>query len=77
MDGDTLLQSPVDKIFNKLSEHDCVVYDFQYKDLTHVYDVTSSKLKQVFSPQDYLKKYSVQGFMQLKKNSLNQKKKNG
>lgn len=51
MDGDTLLMGPVDYIFAKLDDHDCVVYDFQYKDPTHIYEVDSPKLLEVF-PQE-------------------------
>ncbi|MEG3438512.1 Npun_R2821/Npun_R2822 family protein [Pannus brasiliensis CCIBt3594] len=48
MDGDTLLISPLDGIFQRLHDNDRVVYDFQYKDLTHVYESTSAKLTEVF-----------------------------
>ena len=49
MDGDTLLLDAVDKIFAILDRHDCVVYDFQHKDPTHVYEVSQPKLFEVFS----------------------------
>ena len=48
MDADTLLMSPVDEIFNLLEEHECIVYDFQHKDPTHVYEINSPKLKTIF-----------------------------
>lgn len=51
MDGDTLLMDNVDFIFEQLDRQDCVVYDFQHKDLTHVYDVSSPLLPRVFSPE--------------------------
>lgn len=51
MDGDTLLMNSVDFVFEKLDDYDCAVYDFQYKDPSHVYDVTSDKLDDVF-PKD-------------------------
>jgi hypothetical protein len=51
MDADTLLLSPVQHIFEKLDTYDCVVYDFQYKDPTHVYEVNSAKLLEVFSQE--------------------------
>jgi hypothetical protein len=53
MDADTLLMAPVDRIFAQLETADWVVYDFQYKDPTHVYTVSSPKLTQVF-PQERL-----------------------
>jgi hypothetical protein len=49
MDADTLLIAPVDFIFDRLNSADCVVYDFQHKDPTHVYEVASSKLPEVFA----------------------------
>lgn len=48
LDGDTLLMNSLDFVFEKLDDHDCVVYDFQYKDPSHVYDVTSPQLNEVF-----------------------------
>ncbi|KAB0243285.1 sugar transferase [Microcystis aeruginosa EAWAG127a] len=53
MDGDTLLMSPLDRVFAQLDNYDCVVYDFQHKDITHVYEVTSPKLLEIF-PQERL-----------------------
>ncbi len=49
LDADTLVLNELDIIFDKLNDHDWVVYDFQYKDITHVFDASSSKLKHVFS----------------------------
>lgn len=51
LDADILVMGPLEPIFAQLDHHDWVVYDFQYKDPSHVYDVTSPKLHQVFSPQ--------------------------
>lgn len=48
LDGDTLVLNSLDFIFQQLDESDCVVYDFQYKDPSHVYNVNSSRLCQVF-----------------------------
>jgi hypothetical protein len=49
MDADTILLNSVDFIFNQLDQQDWIVYDFQFKDLSHVYDQTSPRLTQVFS----------------------------
>ena len=67
MDADTLLMSPVDNIFNLLNSHDCVVYDFQHKDPTHVYTVTSPKLETVFSAQRIATEIFCSGFYASKK----------
>lgn len=51
MDADTLLMSPLQSIFAELNHHDFVVYDFQYKDLSHVYNGSSAKLTELFTPE--------------------------
>lgn len=47
-DADVLVLNSLDFIFEQLEEHDFVSYDFQYKDLSHVYNPESSKLTEVF-----------------------------
>lgn len=51
LDADILVLSSLKPIFSQLSQSDCVVYDFQHRDITHVYDVNSEKLLDTF-PQD-------------------------
>jgi lipopolysaccharide biosynthesis glycosyltransferase len=53
LDADTLLMNRIEPIFEKLDRHDVVVYDFQYKDPSHVYDISSPKLIELF-PQERL-----------------------
>jgi hypothetical protein len=48
-DADVLVLNSLQTIFEKLDEHDFVVYDFQYKDVSHIYNVNSPKLLEVFS----------------------------
>jgi hypothetical protein len=67
MDADTLLMSPVQHIFALLDSHDCIVYDFQYKDPTHVYELDSPKLKQVFPPERVAQEIFCSGFYASKK----------
>jgi hypothetical protein len=50
-DGDVLVLNSLDYIFERLNSSDFIVYDFQYKDPSHVYNVKSEKLLQIF-PQD-------------------------
>ena len=76
MDADTLLMSPVDKIFNLLESNDCVVYDFQRKDPTHVYTVNSPKLKTVFPQQRIAKEIFCSGFYASKKDLFPEEKRN-
>ncbi|MBR8834091.1 MAG: sugar transferase [Stigonema ocellatum SAG 48.90 = DSM 106950] len=74
MDADTLLQGPVAPIFNRLNDYDWVVYDFQYTDLTHVYDVSSPKLLELFTPEQIKSKIFCSGFYAAKKGLFNQDK---
>jgi hypothetical protein len=68
MDADTLLMSPLDAIFNQLNNHDWIVYDFQYTDLTHVYNQASTKLTQIFPKQRLEMEIFCSGFYASKKN---------
>jgi hypothetical protein len=68
MDADTLLMSPVHHIFDLLDFHDCIVYDFQYKDPTHVYEVNSPKLERVFPTERVEREIFCSGFYASKKN---------
>lgn len=47
-DADVLVLNSLDFIFEQLQEKDFVVYDFQYKDPTHIYNVNSPKLLEIF-----------------------------
>ncbi len=51
LDADILVLNSFDYLFEKLAQNDVVVYDFQYKDPTHVYDVNSPKLLEVFNKE--------------------------
>jgi hypothetical protein len=53
LDADILVLNSLDYIFQRLNQNDFVVYDFQYKDPTHVYNVNSNKLLNLF-PQNRL-----------------------
>lgn len=48
MDADTLLMNSLDAVFQKLDKSDFVVYDFQFRDPTKVYNIHSPKLLKVF-----------------------------
>ncbi len=48
-DADVLVLNSVDFIFEQLEKDVFVVYDFQYKDPTHIYNVKSPKLTEVFA----------------------------
>ncbi|MGB7248756.1 MAG: Npun_R2821/Npun_R2822 family protein [Phormidesmis sp.] len=48
LDADILAMNSFDLFFDSLDESDFVTYDFQYKDLSHVFDVNAPKLTDVF-----------------------------
>lgn len=48
MDADTLLMNSLDAVFQQLESSDFVVYDFQFRDPTKVYNIHSPKLLEVF-----------------------------
>jgi len=53
LDADILVLNSLDYIFEQLNNNDFVIYDFQYKDLSHVYNVNSNNLLDIF-PQSRL-----------------------
>ncbi len=50
LDADILVMDSFDLLFDSLSNYDFVTYDYQYKDLSHVFDVNSNRLTDVFRP---------------------------
>ncbi|MDB9414347.1 Npun_R2821/Npun_R2822 family protein [Microcystis aeruginosa] len=76
MDGDTLLMSPLDRVFAQLDNYDCVVYDFQHKDITHVYEVTSPKLLEIFSQERLDQEIFCSGFYGSKKGLFDEERRN-
>jgi hypothetical protein len=76
MDGDTLLMSPLDQVFAQLDNYDCVVYDFQHKDITHVYEVTSPKLLEIFSQERLNQEIFCSGFYGSKKGLFDEERRN-
>ncbi|MBF2063328.1 MAG: sugar transferase [Calothrix sp. C42_A2020_038] len=48
LDADILVLNSLEYIFRQLDNNDFVVYDFQYKDPTHVYNVNSQRLHNIF-----------------------------
>ncbi|MGB5771599.1 MAG: Npun_R2821/Npun_R2822 family protein, partial [Crocosphaera sp.] len=51
LDADTLLMGPVQPFFAQLESSDCVVYNYQYKNPEHVYNLSASKLTKIFPPE--------------------------
>ncbi|GFE67403.1 Npun_R2821/Npun_R2822 family protein [Chroococcus sp. FPU101] len=76
MDGDTLAMGPMEQIFKLLDQYDCIVYDFQHKDLTHVYEVASPKLLEVFPQERLQSEIFCSGFYASKKNLFPEEQRN-
>lgn len=74
MDADTLLLDSVEFIFQQLEQTDWVVYDFQFKDPTHVYEVDSPKLNQLFSPDRIQTEIFCSGLYASKRNLFDAEK---
>lgn len=53
-DADVLVLNSLDYIFEQLNTSDFVVYDFQYKDPSHIYNLDAPQLEAVF-PENRLK----------------------
>lgn len=51
LDADTLVMNSLAPVFDKLDSYDFVVYDFQFTDVSKIYNSSSPKLLQVF-PQE-------------------------
>lgn len=62
MDADTLLLSDPSPVFNALDGYNWVTYDFQHKDLSHVYDIDSGWLEQLFSAEQLQRQAFCSGF---------------
>ena len=75
MDADTLALGSMADIFALLDHHDCIAYDFQYKDPTHVYEVNSPKLSQVFPAERVATEILCSGFYGSKKGLFPEEKK--
>ncbi|KAF3884670.1 MULTISPECIES: Npun_R2821/Npun_R2822 family protein [Nostocales] len=67
MDADTLLMNSLEQTFTQLEKHDWVVYDFQFKDLSHVYNTSSAKLAQLFPLERLQTETFCSGFYASKK----------
>ena len=67
MDADTLLMQPPDFVFDKLNDNDFVVYDYQFKDPGHVYNLKSEKLYGVFSEERISARIFCSGFFASRK----------
>jgi hypothetical protein len=71
LDADTLVLGPLDIVFNALDNHDFVVYDFQYKNPAHIYNLQSPKLLKIFSESRINSEIFCSGFFASKRGLFN------
>ena len=69
-DADVLVLDSLDYLFEQLDRHDVVVYDFQYKDPSHIYNVNSEKLFDIFPEKRISKDIFCAGFYGSKRGLL-------
>ncbi|MGK7873025.1 MAG: Npun_R2821/Npun_R2822 family protein [Xenococcaceae cyanobacterium] len=74
MDADTLLMGPVEPIFAQLEHSDCVVYDFQHKDPSHVYELSFAKLAEIFPAERIQSEIFCSGFYASKQGLFDQER---
>ena len=71
-DGDVLVLNSLDYIFEQLTKSDFAVYDFQYKDPSHVYNINSAQLVNVFSEERIRSEIFCAGFYASKRGLFSQ-----
>lgn len=71
LDADTLVMNSLAKVFAKLDSYDFVVYDFQFKDVSKVYNVNSLKLREIFPQQRIDTEIFCSGFYGSKRGIFN------
>lgn len=76
LDADILVMNSLEPIFQRLNDYDFVVYDFQYKDPTHVYNVNSPKLLEVFAQEDIDSQIFCAGLYASKKGIFDEDRRN-
>lgn len=70
LDADTLVMQPLDFIFQQLEHQDFVVYDFQYKDPGHIFNLKSEQLLKIFSQQQIDTEIFCSGFYASKRGTF-------
>jgi hypothetical protein len=61
-DADVLVLNSLEYIFKQIDSSDFIVYDFQYKDPSHIYNLDSPKLHEVFPEERIQREIFCAGF---------------
>ncbi|MGB7440333.1 MAG: Npun_R2821/Npun_R2822 family protein [Coleofasciculaceae cyanobacterium] len=62
LDCDTLVMNSLDFVFKQLDETDFVIYDFQYNDPSHIFNLESPKLLKIFEESRIKSEIFCSGF---------------
>lgn len=76
LDADTLVMNSLATVFEKLDSYDFVVYDFQFKDVSKIYNVNSPKLLKVFDQKRINSEIFCSGFYGAKQGIFNSEQRN-
>ncbi|MFS0516221.1 Npun_R2821/Npun_R2822 family protein [Nostoc sp. UIC 10607] len=71
LDADTLVMNSLATVFEKLDSYDFVVYDFQFKDVSKIYNVKSPKLLELFDQKRIDSEIFCSGFYGAKRGIFN------
>ncbi|MHC5614127.1 MAG: Npun_R2821/Npun_R2822 family protein [Nostoc sp.] len=71
LDADTLVINSLATVFEKLDSYDFVVYDFQFKDVSKIYNTNSPKLLEVFEQKRIDSEIFCSGFYGAKRGIFN------
>ena len=74
LDVDILAMGSLDSIFEQLNKKEFVVYDFQHRDPSHVYNLYSANLPRVFNQEQISSNIFCTGFFASKQGLFNKKK---
>ncbi|WP_071190551.1 Npun_R2821/Npun_R2822 family protein [Trichormus sp. NMC-1] len=76
LDADTLVMDSLTPVFEKLDSYDFIVYDFQFKDISKIYNPKSPKLLQIFDQKRIDTEIFCSGFYGAKRGTFNAETRN-
>ncbi|GAB4134702.1 MAG: hypothetical protein Fur0046_06840 [Cyanobacteria bacterium J069] len=71
LDADTLLLASPQIFFDALDNHELVTYDFQHKDPSHIFNLNTPKLSQIFSNAEIVRSIFCSGCYASRRGLLN------
>ncbi|WP_341526203.1 Npun_R2821/Npun_R2822 family protein [Nostoc sp. UHCC 0302] len=71
LDADTVVMNSLASVFEKLDNYDFIVYDFQFKDVSKIYNINSPKLLDIFEQKRIDTEIFCSGFYGAKRGIFN------